>query len=91
VPVVYHHHEWYDGGGYLGGIAAEEIPLGARILAVADAFVSLTSERPYRCAVEQASALAEVRDKAGTQFDPAVVDALETWLGTSREECPKRT
>ncbi len=90
VPVVYHHHEWYDGGGYLGGIAAEEIPLGARILAVADAYVALTSERPYRCAVEHASALAEIRDKAGTQFDPAVVDALAEWLGQSRERSPER-
>ncbi|HZL05731.1 MAG TPA: HD domain-containing phosphohydrolase, partial [Coriobacteriia bacterium] len=91
VPVVYHHHERYDGGGYLGGVAAEEIPLGARILAVADAYVALTSERPYRCAIEQPPALAEIRDKAGTQFDPTVVDALTAWLGTSRERTPERT
>jgi putative methionine-R-sulfoxide reductase with GAF domain len=91
VPVVYHHHEWYDGGGYLGGIAAEEIPLGARILAVADAYVALTSERPYRCAMERTSALAEIREKAGTQFDPAAVDALAEWLGMTRERSPERT
>lgn len=90
VPVVYHHHEWYDGGGYLGGLATEEIPLGARILAVADAYVALTSERPYRCAVEHATALGEIRDKAGTQFDPTVVDALAEWLGKSRERSPER-
>jgi HD-GYP domain-containing protein (c-di-GMP phosphodiesterase class II) len=91
VPVVYHHHEWYDGGGYLGGLAGDGIPLGARILAVADAYVALTSDRPYRCAFAPASALTEIRDKAGTQFDPAVVDALARWLDGSRKRSPERT
>ncbi|MBN1192473.1 MAG: GAF domain-containing protein [Coriobacteriia bacterium] len=76
VPIVYHHHEWYDGEGYLGGVSGERIPLGARILAVADAYVAMTSERPYRSAFSQRDALDELTAKAGTQFDPAVVDAL---------------
>lgn len=75
VPIVYHHHEWYDGEGYLGGLAGEGIPIGARILAVADAYVAMTSDRPYRSAMTEREALRELERKAGTQFDPAVVDA----------------
>ncbi len=86
VPIVYHHHEWYDGAGYLSGVAGEGIPIGARILAVADAFVAMTSPRPYRAAFSVAEALRELTDKTGTQFDPAVVDVLRDILqgGSSR-------
>jgi HD-GYP domain-containing protein (c-di-GMP phosphodiesterase class II) len=80
VPIVYHHHEWYDGHGYVGGLAGEAIPLGSRILAVADAFVAMTSDRPYRRALSVVAALAELRAKAGTQFDPAVVEVLDLEL-----------
>jgi len=80
VPIVYHHHEWYDGAGYLNGVAGENIPLGARILAVADAYVAMTSERPYRAAFGAADAMRELGEKAGTQFDPAVVDVLRDIL-----------
>ncbi len=73
---MYHHHEHYDGRGYSSGVAGEDIPLGARILAVADAYVAMTSHRPYRFAMPAAKALAEIRDHSGTQFDPRVVDAL---------------
>jgi HD-GYP domain-containing protein (c-di-GMP phosphodiesterase class II) len=76
VPIVYHHHEWFDGHGYVGGLAGEAIPPGSRILAVADAFVAMTSERPYRRAMVVADALEELASKAGTQFDPEVVAAL---------------
>jgi response regulator RpfG family c-di-GMP phosphodiesterase len=76
IPVVFHHHEHYDGRGYSSGVAGEDIPLGARILAVADAYVAMTSHRPYRFAMPAAKALAEIRDHSGTQFDPKVVDAL---------------
>lgn len=72
-PIVYHHHERYDGNGYVGGVAAEEIPLGARVLAVADSFVAMTSARPYRGAMSVDEALAELEAHAGTQFDPHVV------------------
>jgi HD-GYP domain-containing protein (c-di-GMP phosphodiesterase class II) len=80
VPIVYHHHEWYDGHGYVGGLAGEAIPQGSRILAVADAFVAMTSERPYRRAMTVGDALEELSEKAGTQFDPDVVAALRRAL-----------
>ena len=79
-PIVYHHHEWFDGHGYVGGLAGESIPVGARILAVADAFVSMTSDRPYRDAMTVAMALRELRAKCGSQFDPDVVDVFERLL-----------
>ncbi len=70
---VRHHHESFDGSGYPDGLAAEAIPLGARILAVVDAFDALTSDRPYRRAVAPARARAVLETEAGTQFDPAIV------------------
>lgn len=88
-PIVYHHHEWFDGHGYLGGIAGQSIPLGARILAVADAFVAMTSDRPYRTAMTVPQALAELQDKAGTQFDPSVVKVLSDLVGSGRSWVPE--
>jgi diguanylate cyclase (GGDEF)-like protein len=78
---VLHHHERWDGNGYPNGLAGEEIPLGARIILVADAFEAMTADRPYREAPGREFALAELRANAGTQFDPLVVDALERHLG----------
>jgi HD-GYP domain-containing protein (c-di-GMP phosphodiesterase class II) len=88
VPIVYHHHERYDGSGYLGGLAGETIPLGSRILAVADAFVAMTSDRPYRRAMSVREALRELSDKTGTQFDPLVVDALRGIVGDGSDRVP---
>ncbi|MHB8049840.1 MAG: HD-GYP domain-containing protein [Coriobacteriia bacterium] len=90
VPIVYHHHEWFDGHGYGSGVAGESIPVGARILAVADAFVAMTSDRPYRGPFSVGDALAELEEKAGTQFDPSVVAALGDILrgGTNRVPGP---
>jgi HD-GYP domain-containing protein (c-di-GMP phosphodiesterase class II) len=80
LPYVLFHHEWWDGGGYPTGRSREQIPAGARILAVADAFDAMTSHRPYRAAFPVAVALAEIRRCAGTQFDPSVVHAfLAAW------------
>jgi response regulator RpfG family c-di-GMP phosphodiesterase len=90
VPIVYHHHEHYDGAGYLGGLAGSEIPLGARILAVADAFVAMTSERPYRPALTQAEAIAELHARSGSQFDPHVVAALVDLLSGGKISAPAR-
>jgi hypothetical protein len=90
VPIVYHHHEWFDGQGYGGGLSGESIPLGARILAVADAYVAMTSERPYRHAMSQQQAVAELSDKAGAQFDPAVVAVLKDLLSTGGDRAPER-
>jgi len=69
-------HERWDGAGYPDGLAGESIPLGARIVAVADAFDAMTSGRPYRAAISHAEALAELERCAGTQFDPTVVAAF---------------
>jgi ribonuclease P protein subunit RPR2 len=76
LEVVRHHHERWDGGGYPDGLAGEEIPLWARIFAVVDALDAMTAERPYRPGRSYESALAEIRQNAGTQFDPAVVEEL---------------
>jgi len=73
VPIVYHHHERWDGTGYPLGLRGQQIPLGARIFAVADAFDALTFDRPYHRAVSFEAARAEVRRSAGSHFDPAVV------------------
>ncbi|RJQ32081.1 MAG: HD domain-containing protein [Actinobacteria bacterium] len=72
MPIVLHHHERYDGKGYPNGIAGEVIPLGARILAVADTFDAMTSDRPYRKALPLSVALKEIKNNAGTQFDPII-------------------
>jgi HD-GYP domain-containing protein (c-di-GMP phosphodiesterase class II) len=77
VPIVRHHHERWDGRGYPDGIAGEEIPLGARIIAVADSFDAMTSDRPYRRAMSFGVALAEIRRNSGIQFDPQIVEAFE--------------
>jgi diguanylate cyclase (GGDEF)-like protein/putative nucleotidyltransferase with HDIG domain len=76
VPMVRHHHERYDGLGYPSGLKGEEIPLGARILAVADSYCAMTADRPYSLAKTREEANAEMLGRAGTQFDPKVVEAL---------------
>jgi ribonuclease P protein subunit RPR2 len=77
LDVVRHHHERWDGGGYPDGLKGDEIPLWARIFSVVDALDAITAERPYRSARSYDSALEEIRRHSGTQFDPAVVEALE--------------
>jgi diguanylate cyclase (GGDEF)-like protein len=77
---ILHHHERWDGDGYPDGLKGAEIPFGSRILHVADAFDAMTSDRPYRRALSIPAALGELRDNAGTQFDPLVVSALEECL-----------
>jgi HD-GYP domain-containing protein (c-di-GMP phosphodiesterase class II) len=74
---VVHHHERWDGRGYPDGLEGEEIPLEARVLAVVDAYEAMTSERPYRSAMDHRSACEELRRGAGTQFDPGIVAAFE--------------
>ena len=78
--VVRSSHERVDGGGYPDGLVGESIPLAARIVAVADAYSAMTTSRPYRAALPRQTAAAELRDKAGTQFDSAVVIAALTLL-----------
>jgi HD-GYP domain-containing protein (c-di-GMP phosphodiesterase class II) len=76
IPYVLFHHERWDGKGYPTGRAGEEIPLEARVLAVADAFDAMTSDRPYRRALGHRAAVAEVARCAGTQFDPEIVQVF---------------
>lgn len=76
LPVVLHHQEMFDGSGYPTGLRGENIPLGARIFAVADTYDAMTSTRPYRQALPHNAALAEIIAHKGTQFDPRVVDAF---------------
>src|SRR5437870_9199760 len=73
LPYVLYHHERWDGNGYPTGRAGEQIPLEARVLAVADAFDAMTSDRPYRRALDHEAAVPEVARCSGTQFDPGVV------------------
>ena len=81
LDVVHYHHERWDGGGYPSGLAGEAIPLGARIVAVADSFDAMISSRPYRAGRTPEQAVAELEAEAGRQFDPAVVRfAAQTFL-----------
>jgi HD-GYP domain-containing protein (c-di-GMP phosphodiesterase class II) len=77
LPIIRHHHEWYNGSGYPDRLIGDEIPKLARILHVADAFEAMTAQRPYRMTpLTPEQALSELRKFAGIQFDPAVVDAF---------------
>lgn len=75
-PLIYSHHEWYDGKGYPRGLAGEEIPIEARIVAVLDTYDAMTSDRPYRRSLGRERAIQELKDWSGRQFDPKVVDAF---------------
>ena len=87
---VLHHHEHWDGSGYPDGLAGEEIPFGARVILVADAYDAMTSERSYRRAGSAAEALTEIRQRAGAQFDPRVVSALERCVVQGLDEAEPR-
>ena len=84
LQVVRHHHERWDGEGYPDGLQKTEIPLGARVFAVADALDAITSDRPYRRARSWEEAAAEIVRESGGQFDPEVVKAFEERLGRLR-------
>jgi len=82
IPAILHHHERYDGSGYPAGLKGDNIPLEARVLAVADCFADMTSDRVYTPALSWEAAIEEIRKGAGTQFDPAIaktfVEAIES-------------
>jgi two-component system, cell cycle response regulator len=84
--IVRHSHERWDGAGYPDGLAGDEIPVGARIIAVAEAFDTMTKSQPYREAISEAAAVSELRRHAGTQFDPVAVDSLVAAI----RDCPRQ-
>ena len=95
IPIVRHHHERFDGRGYPDGLTGEEIPIGARIVAVADAVEAMASDRPYRRALPLKKIIKELQNNSGTQFDPGLVKVfseLATDYGDSLivKFCPKR-
>jgi HD-GYP domain-containing protein (c-di-GMP phosphodiesterase class II) len=73
VPYVLHHHERWNGRGYPGRLASQEIPREGRLLAIVDAYDAMTTNRPYRAAMPVEQALDEIRKQSGAQFDPAMV------------------
>ena len=84
-PAVLHHHERFDGTGYPYGLGGEDIPLSARIVAVADAFDAMTTDRPYRRALAHDEALQRLEDGRGEQWDPVVVDAFLAQFAASEQ------
>lgn len=90
MPIVRHHHERYDGSGYPDGLRAREIPMGARIVSVVDAYIALTSDRTHRDALDAEQALRKLIEQAGRQFDPEVVEAfqkvIDKRLGTGKAD-----
>lgn len=86
VPIILHHHERYGGHGYPYGLRANEIPLGARIVAIADAYDAMTHDRPYKRAITHEQAIEELRRHAGTQFDPELVGLFCDLYATTAPE-----
>ena len=74
LPAIRHHHERIDGAGYPDSLTGESIPIFSRIIAIADAYVALTSDRPYRARVSRAEALKILREHAGKQWDASLVE-----------------
>jgi HD-GYP domain-containing protein (c-di-GMP phosphodiesterase class II) len=85
-PIVYHHHERWDGQGYPDGLKGERTPLGARIVAVVDAFDAMTTDRPYRQAMPREAALEIMMDGAGSQWDPTLVRVLHEIVTSGPEQ-----
>jgi HD-GYP domain-containing protein (c-di-GMP phosphodiesterase class II) len=79
--IIRHHHERWDGAGYPDGLIGDDIPIGARIIAIADAFDAMTSDRPYRRAMSAEAAIEEIQRSSGVQFDPKIVAAFERVMG----------
>ena len=81
VPLVLHHHEWYDGSGYPLGLKGEDIPFGARIIQVADCIDAMASPRSYKRGFSIGKTVSELEQGSGIQFDPQVAATALDWLG----------
>ncbi|MDD5423683.1 MAG: PAS domain S-box protein [Candidatus Omnitrophica bacterium] len=90
VPIILHHHERYDGYGYGSKLRGEEIPVGARIVAVVDVYQALVSNRPYRKAYPKKEALKIIKEESGTHFDPAIVKVFLDILAKEKEKKTRR-
>ena len=90
IPIVKHHHEWYDGTGYPDGLMGEDIPFMSRIIMIADAFVAMTSERPYRTALTPDETLGVIEKNKGVQFDPKLVHPFITVVSEDLKSSPLR-
>lgn len=76
IPLITHHKEHYDGTGYPSKLSGDEIPLGSRIIALAEAYIAMTSQRPFRKPLNTRQAIQEILESSGNQFDPEVVEAF---------------
>ena len=90
-PLIRHHHEKWDGTGYPKGLKAEEIPLGSRIISVADAFEAMVADRIYRPSLGLSKTLEEIKGGRGSHFDPRVVDAFLDMIATDTVHLPLPT
>ena len=86
IEVIKYHHEYYDGNGYPFGKKGEEIPLGSRIIAIADAFDSMVSDRAYRQGLSHDEAIKLIEERAGTQFDPELIGVFKSILPAASAE-----
>lgn len=86
--IIMHHHEHYDGSGYPCGLKGQAIPLPARIVAIADSYDAMTSDRPYRKGLDIKTAIAEIRQGAGSQFDPVLVEKFVELMAECRQGVP---
>jgi putative two-component system response regulator len=87
-PIVRHHHERWDGGGYPDALVGDTIPIGARIVAIADSYDAMTTDRPYRAALPQDEAIRRLRGGAGTQWEPAMIERFVQLIQTGQLHLP---
>jgi HD-GYP domain-containing protein (c-di-GMP phosphodiesterase class II) len=91
VPIILHHHERFGGFGYPHGLRGNEIPLGARIVAIGDAYDAMIQRRPYKASISHEAAVEELRRHAGTQFDPELVEVFCDIYGAHAPESDPTT